>query len=48
MKVIELEDRTIYRADKGKKVKFANSDTKFSEIVVNKDHKTNINIVEVE
>lgn len=34
MKVIELEERVIYRADKGKKVKFVNDDTLYSEIVV--------------
>jgi len=37
MKKIVLEDRIIYRADKGKKVKFENDNKLFSEISVNKD-----------
>jgi hypothetical protein len=37
MKIIELEDRIIYRADKNKKVKFIDSDVTYSEISVNKD-----------
>ena len=45
MQKIELEDRIIYRAAKGKKVKFVNSDEKFSEIVVRKNEK--VDIVEV-
>lgn len=34
MEIIELEDRIIYRASKGKKVKFINNESKFTEIVV--------------
>ena len=45
MKIIELKDRTIYRADKGKKVKFIDNENKFAEIVVK--NKTN-RIVEVD
>lgn len=44
MKKIILEDRVIYRASKGKKVKFVGNNSKFSEIVV--DRETN-RIVEV-
>ena len=45
MEVIELEDRVIYRASNGKKVKFVNNESKFREIVVKE--KTN-RIVEVD
>lgn len=45
MKVIEFKDRVIYRAEKGKKVKFVYSEDKFSEIAVK--HKTD-KIVEVD
>ena len=34
MKVINLKDRIIYRADKGKKVKFVKDKSTYSEIVV--------------
>lgn len=37
MKIIELEDRVIYRASKGKKVKFLNDEIKYSEIVVKQE-----------
>ena len=37
MKIITLEDRIIYRADKGKKVYFENSDRLYSEISVKLD-----------
>ena len=37
MQIIELEDRIIYRAAKGKKVKFVNTEGKYSEISVDKD-----------
>ncbi len=38
MQIIELEDRTIYRPAKGKKVKFANDDSNlYSEIVLAKE-----------
>ena len=36
MQKIELEDRIIYRASKGKKVKFVDDESKYSEIVVDK------------
>ena len=42
MTVIELEDRKIYRADKGKKVKFVDNESKYVEIVVNLDDKRQI------
>lgn len=42
MNIIELEDRVIYRAAKGKKVKFANSDSKYSEIVVSLENRKEI------
>ena len=45
MEKIILEDRVIYRASKGKKVKFVGNESKFSEIVVK--HETD-KIVEVE
>ena len=37
MKIIELDDRIIYRAEKEMKVKFVDSDIPYSEISVNKD-----------
>lgn len=37
MKIIELDDRIIYRAEKEMKVKFVDSDITYSEISVNKD-----------
>lgn len=45
MEIIKLEDRVIYRASKGKKVKFINNESKFTEIVVKQE--TN-KIVEVD
>lgn len=45
MEIIKLEGRIIYRASKGKKVKFIGNESKLSEIVV--DRETN-RIVEVE
>lgn len=42
MQVIKLEDRVIYRASKGKKVKFVNEKSSYSEIVVNKDNKRKV------
>ena len=42
MTIIELEDRKIYRADDGKKVKFVNNESKYSEIVVDLDDKRHI------
>ena len=48
MQVIELKDRVIYRAEKGKKVKFTNNNSKFAEIVVSLDHKETIKIMEVD
>ena len=46
MQEIELEDRFIYRATKGKKVKFVNAESKYSEISVSKDDEREV--VEVE
>lgn len=46
MKIIELEDRIIYRSAKGKKVKFVNSKSKYSEISVDKDDKREIEEVD--
>ena len=46
MEIIKLEDRIIYRAAKGKKVKFVNDKSKYSEIVVGYDNE--IEIVEVD
>lgn len=37
MQVIKLEDRVIYRASKGKKVKFVNDKSSYSEIVVKEE-----------
>lgn len=45
MKIIKLDNRIIYRADSGKKVKWVYSDTLYSEISTKKE--TN-QIVEVE
>lgn len=45
MQIIKLEDRFVYRASKGKKVKFVYNESKYSEIVVK--HETN-KIVEVD
>lgn len=44
MEIIKLEDRVIYRAEKGKKVKFVDSEIKYGEIAVK--HETD-KIVEV-
>ena len=38
MQVIKLDDRIIYRADAGKKVRFVNDKIKYSEIVVGYDN----------
>ena len=46
MQVIELEDRKIYRPATGKKVKFVNTESKYSEIVVNLDDKREIEEVD--
>ena len=48
MQIIELEDRTIYRAARGKKVKFVDSESKYSEISINKDEVGKRKIVEVD
>lgn len=48
MQTIELEDRTIYRAAKGKKVKFVDSEIKYSEIGVNKDDEREVEEVEAD
>lgn len=37
MKIIKLENRVIYRADNGKKVKWIYSDTLYSEISTKKE-----------
>lgn len=42
MEIIELEDRKIYRPAKGKKVKFVNDESRYSEIVVDLDNKREI------
>ena len=42
MQVIRLEDRIIYRAKKGKKVKLVNDKSSYSEIVVKLDNKKQI------
>ena len=47
MQIIELEDRKIYRAKKGKKVRFVNSNKLYSEIVV-MNEETNKKVEEVE
>lgn len=48
MQIIELESRIIYRASKGKKVKFVNTESKYSEISINKDEVDKRQIVEVD
>ena len=42
MQQIELEDRLIYRASKGKKVKFKTQSEKYCEIVVKLNDKREI------
>ena len=42
MQKIELEDRIIYRSAKGKKVKFVNTESKYSEIGISKDDERKI------
>lgn len=42
MQIINLNDRTICRASKGKKVKFKNDDRLYSEIVVDLDNNREI------
>jgi len=42
MNKIVLDDRIIYRAAKGKKVKFVNDESRYSEIVVDLDNKREI------
>ena len=42
MTIIKLEDRQIFRAAKGKKVKFVNDESRYSEIVVDLDNKREI------
>lgn len=42
MQKVELEDRNIYRAAKGKKVKFANEKHEYREIAVSKTDKREI------
>ena len=42
MEIIELEERKIFRAAKGKKVKFVNDESRYSEIVVDLDNKREI------
>lgn len=37
MQIIELQDRIIYRASAGKKVKFINDKNTYSEIVVKEE-----------
>lgn len=46
MKIITLEDRVIYRADKGKKVHFENNDRFYNEIVVDLDDEREVGEVE--
>ena len=46
MEKIELFDRCIYRASRGKKVKFVNSNSTYVEIVVKKDDKREIEEVD--
>lgn len=49
MQTIELEDRIIYRAAKGKKVKFTDdADSKYSEISIRKDEIKDKKVVEVD
>lgn len=42
MQKIELEDRIIYRAEKGKKVKFTSQSEKYCEIVVKLNDKREV------
>ena len=42
MEIIELEEKKIFRAAKGKKVKFVNDESRYSEIVVDLDNKREI------
>ena len=42
MEIIELEERKIFRAAKGKKVKFVDDESRYSEIVVDLDNKREI------
>ena len=42
MQEIKLKDRKIYRADFGKKVKFANSKRLYDEIVVSLDNNAKV------
>ena len=37
MKTVKLKDKIIYRADEGKKVRFAAAETLYSEVSVGKD-----------
>lgn len=46
MQKIELEDRIIYRASKGKKVKFTNQKEKYCEIAVKLTDKREVMEVE--
>ena len=48
MEIIELKDRIIYRASKGKKVKFVDDESNFNEIVIKLNRKTKKEIVEVD
>lgn len=48
MKTIELQDRVIFRAEKGKKLRFIGNATKFPEISVRNEHKETIKIEEVD
>lgn len=42
MKIIELTDRKIYRADKGKKVRFVGDEKPYSEISVDIEDKREV------
>ena len=46
MKTIRLDDRIIYRADDGKKVKFKGTDRLYSEISVSLDDNREVEEVE--
>ena len=46
MQIIKLEDRIIYRAAKGKKVKFVNDEREYYEIVV--DYDDNREVIETD
>ena len=48
MEIIELKDRIIYRAGKGKKVKFVDDESSFNEIIIKLNHKDKREIVEVD